>query len=177
MIGASLGGGRVTFPMLENPDFVNKGICALELAADGYHWKIQEPLVIEVALERLRKPSLGCRVPPVFTTCLASLDSLIAMLGPAITTSNILEPMVRQALSYFNGVLVSDLPFLGLDEAILPLWAKQHTLNITDTDKLKFDSYERISPTAIVDCSLQIAPISKAFESTSSIFGESLTFC
>ncbi len=129
VIAGSLG-ERVTFPMREDADFVNKGICVLELDADGYHWKIKEPLVIEAVLESLQKENLD----PVFTTCLRSLDSLLAMLGPTTTTKgNILEPMVRQALSYFNGVLISDLPFLGLKKADLPLWTKQHKLIITGT--------------------------------------------
>lgn len=108
----------------------------------GCRWVplIKEPLVIEAALESLQKESID----PVFITCLASLDSLIAMLGSTTTTKgNILEPMVRQAHSYFNGVLISDLPFLGLEKADLPLWAKQHKLTITNTgtaQQLKFAS-------------------------------------
>ena len=129
VIGGSLG-GRVAFSMCNGADFVNKGICTLEQDADGYHWQIKEPLVIEAALESLQKEHLD----PVFNTCLRSLDSLLSMLGPSTTTKgNILEPMVRRALSYFHGVLICDLPFLGLAKADLPPWAKQHRLTITNT--------------------------------------------
>lgn len=130
VIGGSLD-GRVAFPRREDTDLVNKGICALELdASGGYYWKIKEPLVLEAIVESLQKES----VDAVFTTCLSSLESLLTMLGPTTATKgNILEPVVRRALSYFSGVPISDLPFLGLKKANLPLWAKQHTLTITGT--------------------------------------------
>eukprot|EP00026_Physarum_polycephalum_P000598 Phypoly_transcript_00599.p1 GENE.Phypoly_transcript_00599~~Phypoly_transcript_00599.p1 ORF type:complete len:744 (+),score=73.21 Phypoly_transcript_00599:1984-4215(+) len=130
VIGGSLG-GRVAFSMRTDADFVNKGICTLERDADGYHWQIKEPLVVEAARESLGKEQLD----PVFATCLQSLDSLLSMLGPSTTTKgNILEPMVRHALSNFNGTLICDLPFLGLaNRADLPLWTKQQRLTITKT--------------------------------------------
>lgn len=127
-----------SFPIVEEADLVNKGVCALDLDADGYYWKVQEPLVLEAALESLQKKHLDS----VFATCLTSMDSLLTMLGPTTTTKgNILELMVRQALLYFNGVLVSELPFLGVAKAALPSWTTQHKIAVTSTgtaQQLKF---------------------------------------
>ncbi len=126
-IGGSM---HVTFPMIKEADFVNRGICGLKRDPDGYHWQVEELIVLEAIKASLSKETLD----PVFVTCIAAMDSLLNMFGSTTSTNgNILEPMIRQALSYFNGWYISDLPFLGLNKASLPLWAKQQKIVITAT--------------------------------------------
>ncbi len=121
---------RVTFPMIKGADFVDKGICTLTRDPDGYHWQAEELIVLEAIKVSLSKET----VDPFFVTCMEAMDSLLNVLGSASSTNgNILEPMIRQALSYFDGWYISDLPFLGLNKASLPLWAKQQKIVITAT--------------------------------------------
>ncbi len=64
---------RVTFPMIKEADFVNRGICALKHDPDGYHWQVEEPVVLETIKVSLSKETLD----PVFITCMAPMDSLL----------------------------------------------------------------------------------------------------
>jgi len=54
VIAYKLKGGKIAFTQQDEFDFVNSGVCALREDSDGYHWVVEEPLVIEVLEEELR---------------------------------------------------------------------------------------------------------------------------
>jgi hypothetical protein len=49
--------GKISFPYESEYDFVNN-LCALSRNDDGYHWIMDEPLVIETVEKVLKKVSV-----------------------------------------------------------------------------------------------------------------------
>jgi hypothetical protein len=139
VLAGKLYSSKITFPMLKQADLVDRGLCALQPCGDDYHWKMEEPLVLEVAEQALR----DCDVDPVYESCVTLLNDLLLQLGNTTTTKgNILEPIVRRTIKNFNGKLISELPFLGIPIAQLPTWCKTQKLDIKDigtADKLGKD--------------------------------------
>jgi hypothetical protein len=57
VIGGSM---HVIFLMIEEADFVNKGICALKCDPDGYHWQVAEPITLEMIKVSLKEELRPC---------------------------------------------------------------------------------------------------------------------
>ncbi|CAG8642908.1 7533_t:CDS:2, partial [Paraglomus brasilianum] len=106
VIAYKLKGGKIAFTQQDEFDFVNSGVCALREDSDGYHWVVEEPLVIEVLEEELRASEFDPEV-------LAYLDQFNAMLTNLGTNS-----------------AAKGEAFELLDIKDLPEWCKTTTLNV-----------------------------------------------
>lgn len=127
----------ISFPMDVDADFVDKGLCGLTMDSDGYHWKMDEQLVLDRAEAELNNADID----PEFAICLQALNGLLLTQGDSTTTKgNALEPIVTSAMLRFDGMDVHKLPFLvGVPN--LPKWTK--------TTKI---SLSKSGPAATFDC-------------------------
>ncbi|KAF9198853.1 hypothetical protein BGZ49_000218 [Haplosporangium sp. Z 27] len=118
--------GRLSFPYQPEYDFVNN-LCALRRNSNGFHWVMDEPLVIDAVEEVLRNKSVDAS----YLVYLQQLDNIIQLLGLNSTTKgNVFEPLIRRSLQRFNGFALTDLPFLrGLE---LPDWCNHHRMQINE---------------------------------------------
>ncbi|KAF9087445.1 hypothetical protein BGX27_002935 [Mortierella sp. AM989] len=86
--------GKISFPYQSEYDFVNN-LCALSRGNNGYHWVMDEELVIDAIEEVLRNKSIDAS----YLVHLQNLDKLIHLLGTTSTTKgNAFEPLVRRSL-------------------------------------------------------------------------------
>ena len=127
VVAAKLNGSRMTFPRIEDADFVDQGICALTMRNlwlsliysenDEYYWKMEEFLVINTLEEQLQKVDIDAE----FEESLRALDSVLSTLGTSSSSKgNAIEPILRHTLKSWNGHKLAELPFLR--ELKLPLW-------------------------------------------------------
>ncbi|KAJ1539166.1 hypothetical protein HK096_000982, partial [Nowakowskiella sp. JEL0078] len=125
-----LNDGKITFARDSESDFVDKALCALHAAEDNkYEWEMDEPLVVEIVKEKLKEAD----VDEVFFTSLDLINSVLSNSSTSATSKgNAFEPIVRQAVRRFNGILVSELPFLSNHTNILPAWCKTHRILIDE---------------------------------------------
>jgi len=130
ILAEKLQGGIITFPRLENVDFVNKGLCALSEIGDGYHWKLEEKFVLTIIEKMLQDFDVDYQ----FTISLEILNNLLGTQGSTTTTKgNAIEPIVRHTLEYFNNIKVCDLPFLKDLKGKLPQWCETAVINIMNS--------------------------------------------
>ncbi|KAF9284123.1 hypothetical protein BGZ68_004905 [Mortierella alpina] len=88
-----LQGGKIWFASSAQVDFMDKALCSLRVHSDGVHWLMDEPLVVEVVEEELRRVN----VDPEFSEHLRQLNGIIEHLGIKPTAKkNALEPLKLQ---------------------------------------------------------------------------------
>ncbi|KAG0247823.1 hypothetical protein DFQ27_001554, partial [Actinomortierella ambigua] len=118
---------KISFPSIQQSDFVDKALCRPQEHPDGIHLIMDEPLVVEAVEEELKSSGKD----PAFTEYLDQLNRIISSLGATSATKGAaLEMLVRRSLQRFNGVPLKDLPFLrGLD---LPHWCNHLRLQIDE---------------------------------------------
>ncbi|KAK3805922.1 MAG: hypothetical protein J3Q66DRAFT_360046 [Benniella sp.] len=127
VLAYKLQGGKIWFTSNSQADFVDKALCRLRMDNDCVHWLMDEPLVVEVVEEELRRSN----VDPFFLEYLSQLDGIIANLGvKSSTKGNALEPLVRQSLRRFCNFRLKDLPFLK--DITLPAWCNRFKLQIDE---------------------------------------------
>ncbi|KAF9583658.1 hypothetical protein BGW38_008928, partial [Lunasporangiospora selenospora] len=117
VLAYNLQGGKIRFASDSQADFLDKALCSLRMHSDGVHWLMDEPLVVEVVEEELKRSNAD----PFFSEHLRQLDGIIENLGvESSAKGNALEPLVRQSLRRFCNFRLEDLPFLkGIT---LPSW-------------------------------------------------------
>jgi hypothetical protein len=109
VLAYKLQGGRIWFASDSQADFMDKALCSLRMHSDGVHWLMDEPLVVEVVEEELKRSN----VDPGFSEHLRQLNGIIEYLGVKSTAKeNVLEPFVRHSLRLFNNYYLADPPFL-----------------------------------------------------------------
>jgi len=120
--------GRISFARDDEADFVKSALCSLHKDHDDYHWVMDEPLVVEVVEEELRRSG---KIDPSTFVYLSQLDGLITLLGPDSPTRGLaFEPLVRRSLQRFNGYQLTALPFLkGVK---LPAWCDKFKFQIDE---------------------------------------------
>ncbi|RUP43600.1 hypothetical protein BC936DRAFT_136959, partial [Jimgerdemannia flammicorona] len=127
VIADKLKSGKVAFAQLEELDFVNYALCALRKDNDDYHWVTDEPIVVEVMEEELKRSGADHD----YMEYLEQFNSILNNLGATSSTrGQPFELLVYRSLKRFNGYLLRDLPFLK-DIKNLPEWCKYATLNVT----------------------------------------------
>jgi hypothetical protein len=95
VLAYKLQGGRIWFASESQADFMNKALCSLQMHNDGVHWLMDEPLVVEVVEEELKRSN----VDPGFLEHLRQLNGIIEHLGVKSTAKgNALEPLVQHSL-------------------------------------------------------------------------------
>ncbi|KAG0200817.1 hypothetical protein BGX33_010754, partial [Mortierella sp. NVP41] len=120
-----LRGGKISFSNYDQFDFVNKSLCRLQQHPDGVHLIMDEPIVVEVVEEELKRSGKDS----AFTEYLDQLYQIVANFGVASTSKgDALEPLVRRSLQRFNGFRLVDLPFL--QDIALPEWCDDLKLQI-----------------------------------------------
>ncbi|KAF7727751.1 hypothetical protein EC973_007210 [Apophysomyces ossiformis] len=128
--------GKISFASTRLADFVDKALCSLRPEYDSLHYVMDEPLVVEVAEEELKKSN----VDPVFVEYLDQFNRLVTNLGVKSTAKgDMLEPLVRRALQRFNGFDLADLPFLKGTR--LPIWCNGLKLQIDEVNTARGFGY------------------------------------
>ncbi|KAK3807861.1 MAG: hypothetical protein J3Q66DRAFT_85573 [Benniella sp.] len=122
-----LHGSKISFSSQKEFDFVDRGLCRLQLHSDEIHYIMDEPLALE-AVEEVLKAS---GEDPELKEYLDQLYQIVDNLGVASTSKgNALEPLVRRSLKRFNGFRLADLPFL--QGITLPEWCNKLEVRIDE---------------------------------------------
>ncbi|RUS17733.1 hypothetical protein BC937DRAFT_89555 [Endogone sp. FLAS-F59071] len=117
VIAFKLTGGRMTFKKPTEADFVNCFVGSI------YSFWIEEPLVIEVVEDELRK-----KINLEFDVYLQHLNSIYTTLDTSSSSrGGIFERLVGETLKLFEGTPLLKLPFLK-NIKNLPQWCKETTL-------------------------------------------------
>jgi hypothetical protein len=95
--------------------------------SDGVHWLMNEPLVVDVVEEELKRSNKNIE----FLEHLSQLSGIIERLGiNSSAKGDALEPLVRLSLKRFSDYYLADLPFLRGVE--LPTWCNGQKLQIDE---------------------------------------------
>ncbi|KFH73046.1 hypothetical protein MVEG_00271 [Podila verticillata NRRL 6337] len=90
VLAFKLHGGKIWVAIKAQVDFINKASCSLRVHGDGAHWLMDEPFVVEVVEEELKRSN----VDPDFSEHLGQLNGIIEHLGVKSTVKeNALEPL------------------------------------------------------------------------------------
>ncbi|KAG0035316.1 hypothetical protein BGZ81_009812 [Podila clonocystis] len=126
VLAFKLQGGKTWFASKAQVDFMDKALCSLRVHSDGVHWLMDEPLVVEVVEEELKKSNMDSD----FSQHLRQLNEIIEHLGIELPTwcnglkLQIDEINTARGFGYGAGDTAADLKFL-IDRPSNPLLVQQ----------------------------------------------------
>ncbi|KAI9239568.1 MAG: hypothetical protein BYD32DRAFT_434765 [Podila humilis] len=108
VLAFKLHGGKIWVAIKAQVDFINKASCSLRVHGDGAHWLMDEPFVVEVVEEELKRSN----VDPDFAEHLGQLNGIIEHLGVKSTKLHIEEINTACGFGYGADDTEADLKFL-----------------------------------------------------------------